>query len=115
EIHISAAVAAGAVRMAKFCTQISSGRVVAAVAVVALRTDFVGARVLVSPPVGEREALLIPRDAVATRAGLDFVRVTEAGTEVERAVVLGEDVRQDGQDMVEVLSGLAAGDMVVLP
>ncbi|KAB2885459.1 MAG: efflux RND transporter periplasmic adaptor subunit [Albidovulum sp.] len=115
EIRISAAGPAAAGRIAKLYPQISNGRVVADVEVEGLETDFVSARVLVSLPVGEREALLIPRGAVATRAGLDFVRVTEAGAEVERAVVLGEDVRQDGQEMVEVLSGLAAGDMVVLP
>jgi hypothetical protein len=52
---------------------------------------------------------------VATRAGLDFVQVAEADGEVERAVVLGESVERDGTRMVEVLSGLAAGDAVVLP
>lgn len=115
EIRISATGAAAAGRIAKLYPQISNGRVLADVEVEGLDTDFVNARVLVSLPVGEREALLIPRDAVATRSGLDFVRVAEAGAEVERAVVLGEEMPRDGRDMVEVLSGLAAGDEVVLP
>ena len=115
EIRITAQGSASVGRIAKLYPQISNGRVVADVEVEGLETEFVNARVLVSLPVGEREALLIPRSAVATRSGLDFVRVTEAGAEVERAVVIGEEVPQDDRDMVEVLSGLGAGDAVVLP
>lgn len=115
EIRITAQGTAAAGRIAKLYPQIANGRVVADVEVEGLETAFVNARVLVSLPVGERTALLVPRAAVTTRAGLDFVRVAEAGGEVERAVVLGEPVMQDGTDFVEVLSGLAAGDEVVLP
>ena len=115
EIRITAQGSASVGRIAKLYPQISNGRVVADVEVEGLETEFVNARVLVSLPVGEREALLIPRSAVATRSGLDFVRVTEAGAEVERAVVIGEEVPPDDRDMVEVLSGLGAGDAVVLP
>lgn len=115
EIRITALGAAAAGRIAKLYPQIANGRVVADVEVEGLETAFVNARVLVSLPVGERAALLVPAGAVTTRAGLDFVRVAEAGGEVERAVVLGERAVRDGADMVEVLSGLAAGDEVVLP
>lgn len=115
EIRIAAQGGASAGRIAKLYPQISNGRVVADVEVEGLETDYVNARVLVSLPVGEREALLVPGKAVTTRSGIDFVRVSEAGSEVERAVVVGEHVPQDGKDMVEVLSGLAAGDTVVLP
>ncbi|MFN6952672.1 MAG: efflux RND transporter periplasmic adaptor subunit [Albidovulum sp.] len=115
EIRISAQGSAATGRIAKLYPQISNGRVVADVEVEGLETGYVNARVLVSLPIGEREALLVPRAAVTTRSGLDFVHVTEAGAEVERTVVLGEHVVQDGRDMVEVLSGIAAGDTVVLP
>ena len=60
---------------------------------------------------GERQALLVPAAAVATRSGIDFVTVLEAGAEVASAAVLGEPVG----DRVEVLTGLHAGDEVVVP
>lgn len=117
EIRITARGAASAGRIARLYPQINNGRVVADVEVEGLETEFVNARVLVELPVGERAALLVPGTAVTTRAGLDFVQVREAGGEAgaERAVVLGEAVERDGTRMVEVLSGLAAGDEVVLP
>ncbi len=43
------------------------------------------------------------------------MQVAEAGGMAERTVVLGEPVERDGAMMIEVLSGLAAGDAVVLP
>lgn len=115
EIRITAGGTAATGRIAKLYPQITNGRVVADVEVEGLETGFVNARVLVELPVGERKALLIPAAAVATRSGLDFVHVAEAGAEVERTVVLGEPVAKDGTEMVEALSGLAAGDAVVLP
>ena len=56
-----------------------------------LETAFVDARVLVEVPVGEREALLVPAAAVATRSGIDFVTVERRRRRGRaRAVVLGE-------------------------
>ncbi|EYD76685.1 multidrug/cation efflux pump, membrane fusion protein (MFP) family [Rubellimicrobium mesophilum DSM 19309] len=98
-------------RLAKVYPQVENGRVVADVEVDGLPTDFVDARLLVRVPVGSREALMIPAEAVATRSGLDFVTVTGPEGEVQRTVVLGE---RDG-DRVEVLTGLAAGEEVVTP
>lgn len=115
EIRITARGAAATGQIAKRYPQINNGRVVADVEVEGLETQFVHARVLVELPVGERRALLVPEAAVTTRSGLDFVRVTEAGAEVERAVVLGEPVERDGAALVEVLSGLGTGDEVILP
>lgn len=100
--------------LARVYPQIENGRVIADVAVEALDDAFVDARVLVRLPVGERAALLVPEAAVTTRSGLDFVTV--AGPwQGERTVVLGPRHLIDGQEMVEILSGLAAGDEVVLP
>ena len=76
-----------------------------------LPVGFVNARVPVELPVGEREAIIVPAAAVASRSGLDFVTVIENGAEVARAVVLGEPIG----DRVEVLTGLRAGDEVVVP
>jgi len=98
-------------RLAKVYPQVENGRVIADVEVQGLPTDFVDARLLVRVPVGEREALMVPAEAVAARSGLDFVTVQGPGGEVERTVVLGE---RDG-DRVEVLTGLSAGEEVVTP
>lgn len=101
-------------RLAKVYPEIDNGRVIADVEVAGLSSEFVNARVLVSLPVGAREALLVPADALVTRMGLDFVAVREAdGSLVHRAVVPGEPVRIDGAPMVEILSGLTEADRVV--
>lgn len=102
-------------RLAKLYPQIENGRVVADVDVAGLDTDFVDARVLVELPVGERKALLVPANAVSNRFGIDFIRVTEADGESERAVVIGEAVEKDGAPMVEVVTGLSAGERVATP
>ncbi|UJW76998.1 efflux RND transporter periplasmic adaptor subunit [Rhizobium sp. SL42] len=102
-------------RLAKVYPQIENGRVIADVEVKNISTEFVNARVLVELPVGERLALLVPSNAVETRSGLDFVTVMQAKEPVERVVVTGEARRIDGELQVEVLSGLSAGDVVVIP
>ena len=101
-------------RLAKVYPQIENGRVIADVVVDGLSSDFVNARVLVSLPVGHRDALLVPATAVNTRMGLDFVTVRgPGGTPVDRAVVPGEAHVVDGTDMVEILSGLTDTDILV--
>jgi len=98
-------------RLAKIYPQIAEGRVTADVDVPDLPTDFVDARLLVRVPVGTRQAVLVPANAIASRSGIDTLRVASGNGETERTVVLGE---RQGAD-VEILSGLAAGDAVVLP
>lgn len=101
-------------RLAKVYPQIENGRVIADVEVEGMSSEFVNARVLVSLPVGVRDALLVPADRVQTRMGLDFVTVRGAGgAPVDRAVVLGETHPVDGTPMVEIVSGLTAGDVLV--
>lgn len=114
-IRINAGGKESAGRLAKIYPQIDNGRVVADVEVDNLDTDFIDARVLVQLPVAERSALLVPAAAVATRSGIDFVRVAAAGMETERAVVTGERMTRADGDYVEILTGLAAGDVVVTP
>ncbi|MDH4413393.1 MAG: efflux RND transporter periplasmic adaptor subunit [Rhizobium sp.] len=99
--------------LVKIYPQIEGGRVTADVEVEGLDTDFVAARVLVELPVGEREALLVPAESLTNRAGIDFVAVREGDEVVERAVVVGEAIELEGAPQIEILSGLAAGDVVV--
>jgi RND family efflux transporter MFP subunit len=97
-------------RLVKVYPLIENGRVVADVEVAGLSDRFVDARVLVRLPVGERAALLVPEAALVTRGGVDFVGIEGAGL---RAVVLGARVSIGGAAMVEVLTGLQAGDVVM--
>jgi RND family efflux transporter MFP subunit len=97
-------------RLVKIYPLIENGRVVADVEVAGLSDRFVDARVLVRLPVGKRAALLVPEAALVTRGGVDFVGIEGAGL---RAVVPGARVSIEGAAMVEVLTGLQAGDVVV--
>ncbi|MCJ8237977.1 efflux RND transporter periplasmic adaptor subunit [Peteryoungia algae] len=99
--------------LVKIYPQIEGGRVTADVEVDGLDTDFVAARVLVELPVGNRQALLVPPTSVSSRAGIDFVAVREGDKVVDRTVVAGNAVEIDGEEKIEILSGLAAGDVVV--
>ena len=102
-------------KLVKIYPEITNGRVAADVEVNKLDTEFVNARVLVEIPVATRKTLLVPRDAVKTRSGIDFVTVEENGAPVQRAVILGETVDKNNSHQIEVLTGLAAGDVVVTP
>ncbi|KPP87003.1 MAG: Membrane-fusion protein [Rhodobacteraceae bacterium HLUCCO07] len=100
-------------RLAKVYPQIENGRVIADVEVEGLDARYVDARVLVRLPVGETRALLIPAELVSTRMGLDFVTVQKDDGPALRAIVPGQHHLIDGVDMVEVLSGLVAGETVI--
>lgn len=88
--------------------RIEAGRVLADVAVESLSDFFVGERVPVHVATGSREALVIPREAVTRRFGLDYVRLKD-GAEI---VVQPGAATEDG---IEILSGLRPGDAVVTP
>lgn len=100
-------------RLAKVYPQIENGRVIADVEVKGMDARYVDARVLVRLPVGETRALLIPAELVSTRMGLDFVTVRKDDGPALRAIVPGQHHLIDGVDMVEVLSGLMAGETVI--
>ena len=99
--------------LARVYPLIEGGRVVADVEIEGLPDTYVGARMLVRLPVGEREALMVPAADIVTRSGLDFIGVQGAEGAALRSIVLGEVRDVDGVEMVEVISGLAAGDVVV--
>lgn len=113
-IHIETTGGSTEGRLAKIYPLIQGGRVTADVSVDHLPDGFVNARVLVRLPVGTRKALMVPASAVRSEAGLDFVTVEEGGKDWQRTVVPGEHRSVDGADMVEILSGLQAGDRVVV-
>lgn len=102
-------------RLARIYPEIDNGRVIADVDVSGLPEDFVNRRLLVRVPVGERRALMLPEAAISRRFGMDYVTVREGETQVQRSVVTGGRGVADGAGMVEILTGLEAGDEVVLP
>ena len=101
-------------RLARIYPQIENGRVIADVEVEALDVAFVDARLPVRLPIGTRAALLVPEAALSRRYGLDFVEVVDTAGGA-RSVVLGQRHDIDGTAMVEILSGLAAGETVRVP
>ncbi|HEY0648420.1 efflux RND transporter periplasmic adaptor subunit [Phenylobacterium sp.] len=92
---------------------VTAGRVVADIRVAGLDSGLVGQRVRVRVKVGERQALVIPRRFVATRYGVDFVRV--AGRDGGAADIAVQVAPGPVADEVEVLSGLGRGDVIVAP
>lgn len=100
-------------RLVKVYPLIENGRVLADVEMDGASDRFIDARVLVRLPMGERDTLMVPATAVMARSGLDFVQVETAEGPVQRVVVPGLHMRTEAGEMVEVLSGLVAGDRVV--
>jgi RND family efflux transporter MFP subunit len=99
--------------LARVYPLIEGGRVTADVEIDGLSDSFVGARLLVRLPVAERMALMVPAASIVTRTGLDFVGLQTADGVALRSIVPGEAHQIDGVAMVEVISGLVAGDVVV--
>jgi len=99
--------------LAKIYPQIENGRVLADVEVDGLNDRFVGRRVPVRLPVGERTALMVPQSAITMHGGLDFITLEINGEEMRRAVVLGAEVVRDGEIWNEILTGVSAGDKLV--
>jgi hypothetical protein len=82
-----------------------------------LQGEFVGARVRVLIPAGEREAIVIPTRYIVSRYGVDYVRlVRDGGIVIDAPVQRGAPVPTEAMpDGVEILSGLNAGDAIVPP
>ncbi len=88
--------------------EIQGGRVIADVEAPGIGDYFVGERTRVYVATGERQAILVPRDLVYRRAGIDFVKVKD-GAEVVVQLGAGDD------RSVEILAGLKDGDEIVTP
>ncbi|WP_206455482.1 efflux RND transporter periplasmic adaptor subunit [Aurantimonas marina] len=102
-------------RLVQVYPEITEGKVQADVEVEGLGDYFVGERTLVWIPVGRRDAITIPPEAVITRHGVDYVRLAAEPDPLDVAVILGDRVVLDGSERIEVLSGLREGDRIVLP
>ena len=106
---------AGQGRVVKVYPEIEGGRVLADVEVEGLGDFFVGERTRVWIPVAERTVISVPEPAIVSRYGIDYVKVVGAAGEVDVPVIAGASFDEAGTRKVEILSGLTAGDKVVLP
>ncbi|HCK84418.1 MAG TPA: hypothetical protein DHW63_07855 [Hyphomonadaceae bacterium] len=106
-----------AVRVRQVYPAIENGRVTADLDAQSFEGDFVGARVRVLVQTGRREAIIVPSRYLVTRFGVDYVRlVRERGAVIDAPVQRGAPVPTDTlPDGVEILSGLAAGDVIIPP
>lgn len=97
--------------------ELQGGRVVADAEVSELGTYFVGERTLVWITAGKRKTIVIPREYVFQRFGLDYVRVaSDKGAPVDVVVQLGRPAPLDSKaEGTEVLAGLNSGDQLVRP
>lgn len=102
-------------RIVKVYPEISEGRVIADVEVAGLGDYFVNERTLVWIPVGSRDVVAVPFEAVTTRHGIDYVSLATADGPTDIAVILGESIADAAGERIEILSGLRAGDTVLVP
>ena len=99
-------------KLVKIYPQIENGRVIADVEVEGIEQALVGERVLVHVPIAKRAVIAVPFNSISKHAGIEFVNLA-GGQEV--AVLTGPTVETPDGAMVEVLSGLKAGDRVLVP
>lgn len=102
-------------KVEKIFPLIENGRVTVDVAVEGLPDTFIGQRVLVRVQIGTRLALAVPEAAVQRSAGLDLVNVVAGDVTRSVSVVPGAIVTTAKGPLVEILSGLRSGDMVIVP
>ncbi|WP_044558842.1 efflux RND transporter periplasmic adaptor subunit [Azospirillum sp. B4] len=99
--------------------RVEDGAVVADAAAPNLAGALIGQRVRAWVPEGHRPAILVPAEYLTTRFGLDYARLREAGGHVADVPVqrgAAHPAATKGQPvLVEILSGLHAGDVVVKP
>jgi RND family efflux transporter MFP subunit len=99
-------------RIRQVYPRIEDGRVVADAVVDGLGDFFVGERVRVYVEVDERAAFVVPEDFLINRYGVDYVRLREADGHAVDIVVQRGRTTPDG---IEILGGIAEGDVLVQP
>jgi hypothetical protein len=89
---------------------VTGGQVTADVSAPGLPQNLIGQRVRAQIKVGSRPALVVPRRYIVTRFGIDYARLVRADNTVSETPV--QTTAGPTADMVEVLSGLQAGDVL---
>lgn len=99
----------------KVYPEIDGGRVLADVEVEGLGDFFVGERTRVWIAVDTRKVIAVPATALSNRYGIDYVKVAAPGGDIDVPVIVGQSFEAGSGKSVEILSGLADGDKVILP
>ena len=96
---------------------LKTDRVIADAQAGSLGDYFVGERARVWISAGKRQTIVIPQGFVLSRYGIDYVRLMRDGKPPIDVVVQpgGAASMEDGSEGIEILSGLNAGDELVLP
>jgi RND family efflux transporter MFP subunit len=95
---------------------VDNGHVVADATVAGVGDYFVGQRVRVWLSAGSRSAVLMPQNLLVTRAGIDYARIWNSGNAIDVPVQRGQEIDRPGKPaMLEILSGLKAGDRLLKP
>lgn len=101
-------------RVSQVYPAIDNGMVTADLDAADFAGEFIGARVRVLAPAGERRTFVIPVRYIVTRYGVDYVRLWRDGAVIEAPVQRGAPTPMDEMaDGVEILSGLRAGDQII--
>ena len=97
--------------------QIVGGEVRADATAPGIGTYFVGERIQVWVPAGERPAIAVPAGFLFTRFGQDYARVRrQDGTLIDVPVQRGLPLPTPAMpDLVQILAGLSAGEVLVRP
>lgn len=105
---LGGAVAAG--QITQVYPSVTGGQIVADVTAANLPQALVGRKVRAFVAVGQRQAVVIPRRYVATRFGVDYVRLIGKDGAVAESPV--QTAPAGDANAVEVLSGLRIGDVL---
>ncbi|MBI1366826.1 MAG: efflux RND transporter periplasmic adaptor subunit [Alphaproteobacteria bacterium] len=115
EIKLTSAGHGDIAKVVQVYPAIENGQIVIDIDASKFSDEFVGIRTPVLAPIGARRAIIIPADFVTTRYGVDYVRLVRPdGAVIDAPVQLGARLPTlDGEDGVEILSGLAPGDKIL--
>jgi len=104
------------VRIREIYPQVRDGRITVDLERGNLKQTFVGERIKARVVVGMRLAVVVPRDYVTTKFGVDYVSLVTRTGSLDIPVQTGQAISMGAnQEGVEVLSGLRAGDKILKP
>lgn len=103
----------GRARVIQVYPAVEAGRVRADLSASGLEAAFVGQRVDIALPVGQRMAVVVPVRFVFSRYGVDYVRLVGRDGRAAEAPVQTAPTADPAA--VEILSGLAPGDQLLAP
>lgn len=95
---------------------VRDGKIVIDIDAASFDGGFVGMRVPVLMPIGTRPTIAIPEAFISVRYGVDYVLLQrEGGEALEIPIQRGRALRAGGEPLVEILTGLRPGDVIIAP